>query len=464
MENRCVRIAWVDDAFPVEMEGRKEIAANYHSYLSSEYRIELGQVEIDLCHDIDAFLSLQTQFKRPFDIVILDIAGIDSRQKPLDAEELAKTLSSQNTIVAVYSTHPPRDALYFSIVEPKPQDWRFRDPKNSDELIRRVATQIRSFPLTVLHLSDFHFGRIGDGLSNPFDSDYGSLQNSLELLMEEVAQKLNNKQVDKVILSGDLTIAGKVGNYLQFQQRVLEPIAERIGLRNIIIVPGNHDLDIGGDEGANRLYNFSTLLKPFLDHERINALTAGAIGALRKSYFYSDPKTGLLVLCIDSTCKTDHQRSEIPLSMIENLRLPDGLWRYKIAVFHHNLLPVPSDRTANDSTNRGANQVIHSSCSLIKKLGELGISVVLHGHSHYSNTTSLRATYGSHSINNLTSIGVGPFSHYSGPIGRQFSNLYILNCLTSTMDICYLSSENTSPPAWEDTCGANVVRSYAIHS
>jgi hypothetical protein len=93
--------------------------------------------------------------------------------------------------------------------------------------------------LTWLHLSDWHQG------GKEFDR-----QVVLKALLKDIRERNNiNPSLDKVdfiIFSGDVAFSGKSDQYQAAQSQLFQPILEACGLgpSRLLIVPGNHDLDM----------------------------------------------------------------------------------------------------------------------------------------------------------------------------------------------------------------------------
>nr|VFK59537.1 MAG: Calcineurin-like phosphoesterase [Candidatus Kentron sp. UNK]VFK68681.1 MAG: Calcineurin-like phosphoesterase [Candidatus Kentron sp. UNK] len=84
-----------------------------------------------------------------------------------------------------------------------------------------------------LHLSDFHTGR----------DDHGQLQ-LFSSLLKHIDQRIEKQgKPDLVFITGDIADRARSEQYDTFAEEFLLPLAERVGEKTILLVPGNHDMD-----------------------------------------------------------------------------------------------------------------------------------------------------------------------------------------------------------------------------
>nr|VFJ47573.1 MAG: 3',5'-cyclic AMP phosphodiesterase CpdA [Candidatus Kentron sp. DK] len=84
-----------------------------------------------------------------------------------------------------------------------------------------------------LHLSDFHTGR----------DDYGQLQ-LFDSILKHVDQRIKEQGApDRVFITGDIADRASPEQYDKFAEEFLLPLADRVGEKQILLVPGNHDVD-----------------------------------------------------------------------------------------------------------------------------------------------------------------------------------------------------------------------------
>ena len=221
--------------------------------------------------------------------------------------------------------------------------------------------------MTVLHLSDLHFGKP----HRPAVSD------ALVRLADDV-------QPTAVVVSGDLTQRAKAKEY-----RAAAAFLSRLSPAPLVVVPGNHDVP---------LYRFwERLATPYGKYRR-------HISQKLDSVLDVDVSGGVRFVALNSTAP----RTAIVNGRISGRQLrfaagafgstPPGVRR--VLVLHHNLLD-PEDGEPGPPPLRGTAQVL-------ERLGEWGVDVVLSGHIHRAWPTSRRGTSLVHAGTASSSRGRGP--------------------------------------------------------
>ncbi|MFJ6659358.1 metallophosphoesterase [Streptomyces sp. NPDC091377] len=114
--------------------------------------------------------------------------------------------------------------------------------------------------MRIVHISDLHAR-----------DDWGNDQRKvLRAFLTDVADFHARTPVDCVVFSGDLAYGGKPDQFALAQQRLLDPLQERLGLdrERMILAPGNHDVDI------SRIDDFQEvgLRGRLTDRDQVNAL------------------------------------------------------------------------------------------------------------------------------------------------------------------------------------------------
>lgn len=86
--------------------------------------------------------------------------------------------------------------------------------------------------IRILHLSDLHVKTLD-----------GELSDEIAALADDIAQ--NFQEVDYIALTGDLTYSGQESQFEVISKNLLPRIrsAAHVGAKNIIVIPGNHDVD-----------------------------------------------------------------------------------------------------------------------------------------------------------------------------------------------------------------------------
>ena len=147
----------------------------------------------------------------------------------------------------------------------------------------------KSNKINILHLSDLQMGR---------DIDQILLKKLIIILSELKAELL-----DYVIITGDLTSSGEENEFKRFKLFLvnLNIIFPYIEKENIIIIPGNHDLD-------RKLSKIDKSWK-FINYEKF---IKGFYGIKKKNYFVTVKKFNkyqLPIICLDSNSLITHQPS-----------------------------------------------------------------------------------------------------------------------------------------------------------
>jgi hypothetical protein len=196
--------------------------------------------------------------------------------------------------------------------------WGFADA-SMDQPADFTAFNTVSGPLKwrVAHLSDIHmvgehYGfRIESGRSGPRGND------RVTRIMDRIAAIHNERPLDLILVSGDMTDAGRATEWAEFLDAVsLHPaLAERM-----LILPGNHDLNI-----VDRL-NPARLDLPFSPGKRLRQMrTLSAIDAMqghRVRVF--DPHSGKLGNTL-AQALTPHRQRIADFADSGGLRLSAGL-------------------------------------------------------------------------------------------------------------------------------------------
>ena len=262
----------------------------------------------------------------------------------------------------------------------------------------------------ILHLSDLHFG-------TPDQAQIWSNQ-----LVQDLRNELNIASLDALILSGDIANKSTESEY-EAARKFLDYFRQDFPLEpeQIIIIPGNHDLNWEKSEDAytpvkRKDYNGSTIL--LNGEKRADSNHAIDDGGrfieqqdedeYRERFFYFSqfyqsikgtpypkdyeeqytitpfPSKKLLILGLNSAWQLDHhykERASINMNALSNA-LPEIRRNseydnfLKIAVWHH-----PLDSTGNDRmTDQG----------FMEQLAVAGFRFFLHGHIHQAETNIYR--------------------------------------------------------------------------
>lgn len=219
------------------------------------------------------------------------------------------------------------------------------------------------FPASVLlHLSDLHFQDRRQA-SLWFDQLAEDLRGEL---------KVEPRQLDLVLLTGDITDKGQADGYKAAQQFLADLQGEfQLAPEQMLIVPGNHDL--------NRAAARSPEDGRFLDFaEFYRSVRPDAYPQLEDHQFtlHHFPEKQILVLGLNSAWEIDAERPGQAsingvalgraLRQIRNTRRYDGC--LKLAIWHHPIQSESDDRIRDTG--------------FLEVLAKAGFRLGLHGHVH----------------------------------------------------------------------------------
>lgn len=249
-----------------------------------------------------------------------------------------------------------------------------------------------SRPITLLHLSDLHFGR--KHRFGGFAPPDGSLETLLSLWGDDLQRLRDNHDLrpDLLVLTGDLTEHG-LSSEFDDALRLIEGLLELVRLTRdrVVIVPGDHDVN----RAASAAY--------FLECQSEEDEPVPPYWPKWKSYarmfrsFYSDPSSGgrfieyepwslfvlpdleVVVAGLNSTMANSH-RAEDDYGFLGQLQLrwfADLLDEYvrqgwlRIGALHHH---VARDSASDDKSLRDADDLV--------RVLEKSLHLLLHGHLH----------------------------------------------------------------------------------
>ena len=267
--------------------------------------------------------------------------------------------------------------------------------------INPISSDNISIPLTnILHLSDLHFGTTDDAY------------NWYDTLAQDLRYELECDKLEAVILSGDIANKSTPEEYIAAKQ-FIDDLANEFQLQpqQIIIVPGNHDLNWGISESAYNLQRRKDYTGSLDENHIIDKGDYVEVLDTKKyqqrfanfSKFYQDikaenypleyeqqgilhhlPEQKLLILGLNSAWQLDHYyrtRAGIHPRAISNaLRLirqnPEYQNCIKIAVWHHPLNSPYEDRIKDTG--------------FIERLAQAGFRFAIHGHIHKAENSLYR--------------------------------------------------------------------------
>ncbi|MGH2413665.1 MAG: HEAT repeat domain-containing protein, partial [Microcystaceae cyanobacterium] len=339
--------------------------------------------------------------------------AIEALIKALENEAFVK----RNTF---YSAFAERNTFYSALqsLETVQKSCQYyRPPKLSSQ--SNTPTTFPTHFMYILHLSDLHFGTL----------DHATLWSNQ--LAEDLKNDIKLPHLDALILSGDIANYSTPEEYeaaKQFLDRLRQDFP--LNPEQIIIVPGNHDLNwkiseekaytpirrrqyqgkidenliidkgeyievLNPEQYKRRFEHFSNFYqtlkgKPYpLDYDRQYTL----------DHF---PNQNLLILGLNSAWQLDHhytKRASINPNALSNAlaeirRHPDYPNCLKIAVWHHPIHSSSEDRITDSA--------------FLQQLAVAGFRFFLHGHIHKAETSLYRYDV-SQDGRNLTQICAGTF-------------------------------------------------------
>ena len=205
----------------------------------------------------------------------------------------------------------------------------------------------------IAHLSDVHFGRIG----NP--SVVGAL-----------VDEVNGAAVDLVVVSGDLTQRARTAQFQAARQmlKAFQP--------PLVVVPGNHDVPAWWHNPARRVLRpsrkYRQLIGRYFAHQQV---------------VVPDGRPAVRAFGLDSAHGLTIKGGRIRKSELEAMRgffgsaAPDD---FRVAVLHHHLTRLVA---------LGDHDVAHGAKRALGAMASAGVDLVLCGHLHTSHVAHLEATH-----------------------------------------------------------------------
>lgn len=256
-------------------------------------------------------------------------------------------------------------------------------------------------PSAVLHLSDLHFG-------TPQEADTWYSQ-----LADDLRHELGHDRLDGAILSGDIANRSTPDEYAAARRFLGKLAAEfHISAAQLILVPGNHDLNWGLAKSAYKLHErdecagqlvdgrfipvgddavrlrddalYTRRFEPFAAFYEAVHGKPYPLDPAEQGLLYHLPAQNLLVLGLNSAWDLDHHfkaRASInPNALSRALdqirRDPAYVGCLKIAVWHHPIHSAFEDRITD--------------AAFLDRLANTGFRLGLHGHIHKAQSNLFR--------------------------------------------------------------------------
>lgn len=260
--------------------------------------------------------------------------------------------------------------------------------------------------LTILHVSDIHFGTF-----HYLRNQKNKLYYWFEHLKNELKKK--NIKLDLIVITGDIGSEGKESDFIQGKYFIENCIYKDLNIP-LIIVPGNHDLQWAISSVIRHEERFDNYLKFINELGLIHTKLTYKEYFSKPHFFKTIPEIQTIIFGINSCLYNVHQsnpsspdsyeegyfkRENEYLIKINEDKLIECLeninkdlltsFKFKIAILHHNILQ-----------SAGTGLLKPDPINLIGLLRNYGFDIILHGHLHKRKIVKL---------NNSFLIGAGSF-------------------------------------------------------
>jgi 3',5'-cyclic AMP phosphodiesterase CpdA len=299
-----------------------------------------------------------------------------------------------------------------------------------------------SYTYRILHIADPHFSNC-HFTGRP--SDVGR-RHAEEI--EEVLQKHTQlaPKFDAMVLSGDFTFGCQQDGF-EAAQTFIDRLSVHVRPKGILAIPGNHDVNLGGDpvrigdlslpmpkEEAEAA--FSKFLKQIRSHTGQPAGDPNHWLSMVTRVHRPDER-GLVIIGLNSSrVERRDAKGWGYVGMDQIYQIADALSDSKsdnraqkddvlVAVIHHNPLPIWDlglDTIASSPERRKFSFMMDAG-SVLGFLADLGVGVLLHGHTHVQSAKSVDG-YGSDHDRKTDStliLGSGTFSLATGRRDARFN-------------------------------------------
>ena len=320
--------------------------------------------------------------------------------------------------------------------------------KGDEDFIKDIVTISQFKPLTILHLSDFHY----DSTLNEIQAN--QQKKLFSTLINFLKKENNSSPIDFIVFSGDY--ASKMPEKdLSGCAEILREIVKNTtnDFDKLLIVPGNHDAywnnfskgetsQIPGkylEEFYKKVFDNSlNFIHQLVGYTKLN-FNQSTLDSFCFTQEFNQGK--IKILGLNSVFLDPHNKgigmiSHDVIQYIENSNwakaepLPNEL---RIAIFHHNIFPNFS--LNNLDTNEG----LINAGLIINLLTKYKCNLILTGHSHFSNFFNLSFSclnyQGYSEIRHITSICTNTTGGYAPTNDRQRSFNIIKISPTNTKEL-----------------------------
>ncbi|MBF0376046.1 MAG: choice-of-anchor I family protein [Desulfamplus sp.] len=287
-----------------------------------------------------------------------------------------------------------------------------------DKLQDSVSFAVFSDP----HYYDTSLGTSGSAFESYLASDRKLLLQSGAIIDSVVENLSSDKDLDFVIVSGDLTKDGELVCHQGFANYLKK--LENSGIK-VFVTPGNHDIN---NPHAHSYQGASTNHVDTVSPEvfaQIYADFGYSEAVYRDSYslsYVAEPVKGIWVLSLDSCDYNDNESLGKPVTsgkfssdtlawITKILGISKSEGKTVIATMHHGLL---EHFTGQSVANPGSEYVVENWATVSEMLAKEGLNIVFTGHFHANDMTSKKWDDNG-VVYSLTDVETGSLVTYPNP-------------------------------------------------
>jgi 3',5'-cyclic AMP phosphodiesterase CpdA/CheY-like chemotaxis protein len=306
-----------------------------------------------------------------------------------------------------------------------------------------VLEALTTVPPHILHLSDLHFGR---------DFAFYSIAPE-ELISEGLPKLVRDGPPNLLVISGDFASSGSEAEFSRAREFILALcMALHIPLEHVVIVPGNHDIDRSATIEARRFSPFIDFLVTLYSEAgdptavysrypelfdfkrrllRGDARNCGG-EALYSVAVFDRLRTVVIglnsVVAITEEYELGRIRAHQLLAIGHELSSLQGVRAsyLKVAVLHHNVFVVPSFRSDGEP-----DRLVRNPALVLHHLIDNGVSLILHGHTHYSIAHEYRPYFldeGVGTSGRIYVVGCGTFGAAERAPSQPYAHATTIHC------------------------------------
>lgn len=325
---------------------------------------------------------------------------------------------------------------------------RAREPDDSERIVLLSGAAGPALPLSaqpvecqgdsILHISDLHFG-VGTNRGQHIWRLEGEAG---ETMSDSITRAVEGKRVGLVIVTGDLTCIGAVGEFSQALHSLRRLLGNlNLGPEHLVVVPGNHDIQWSvGDrytedspvtaapEDAKR--NYRDFYARLFRHE------AHASLAMARRFLLPCGLTVEVIGLNSSALATGRDflagMGSVDEASLEEARHTLG-WQkklglsFRVLALHHHLVLTDNVEAAPNYL-RGFGIAIDAP-RIQRKAADLGVQLALHGHKHRpfiwrSSVYELpELSHDDYYLGDLSVVGAGSAGSSDAPAGNNYFNV-----------------------------------------